>query len=202
MPPRFIARQLSRPSGWFAPVIGFLMKRTNQQLNHFALEHLAAGPQDRVLEVGFGSMTMPKLVTTAAFVTGVDRSADVIGAARAKYAKAIRAGRADFREGVIEHLPLGDASCTKALTVNTIYFWKSLEAGFTELARVLEQRGRLVVGFAPKSWMETQDFPANIFTPRTPGEVTDALRAAGFVDVQIKSANAGSTRLVALATKG
>jgi SAM-dependent methyltransferase len=201
MPPRFIARQLSRPSGFFAPVIGALMNRHNARLNAFALDQLAPAAADRVLEIGFGGVTMPKLVATAGFAAGVDRSADVIRAARVKYATAVKAGRADFHEGVVERLPLGTAAFNKVLTVNTVYFWSSLAAGFAEIARVLAPGGRAVIGFAPKAWMETQNFPADIFTPRAPEEVVGALSRSGFRDVHVEGPTDGPAWLVAVATR-
>jgi SAM-dependent methyltransferase len=201
MPPRFIARQLSHPSGFFAPIIGFLMNRHNAGMNAFALGLTDPGAEDRVLEIGFGGMTMPTLVARAGFAAGVDRSPDVIRAARAKYAAAVKAGRADFREGVVERLPFGDASFTKVLTVNTVYFWTSLEAGFGEIARVLAPRGRAVIGFLPKEHMEKQSFPADIFTPRTPEDVTAAMQARGFRDVRIERPEPETPWNVIVATK-
>jgi SAM-dependent methyltransferase len=201
MPPRFIARQLSRPSGIFAPVIGALMNRHNARMNGFALDLLAPSAVDRVLEIGFGGVTMPKLVAKAGFVAGVDRSVDVIRAARTKYAAAMKAGRADFHEGVVERLPFGDPPFTKVLTVNTIYFWSSLAAGFGEIARVLAPGGRAVIGFAPKAWMEKQNFPADIFTPRAPEEVVAALSKAGFRDVRVEGPKNGPAWLAAVATR-
>jgi ubiquinone/menaquinone biosynthesis C-methylase UbiE len=34
--------------------------------------------------------------------------------------------------------------------VNTVYFWKTLDAGFAEVHRVLKPGGRAVVGFSKK----------------------------------------------------
>lgn len=201
MPPRFIAQQLSRPSGLFAPVIGFLMNRHNARMNAFALELLAPQGQDRVLEIGFGGVTMPKLVAKAGFAAGVDRSPDVIRSAQAKYAAAVKAGRADFREGVVERLPFDDAAFTKVLTVNTVYFWTSLEAGFAEIARVLRPGGRAVIGFLPKEYMEKESFPADIFTPRTPEDVTAAMQSRGFREVRIERPAPETPWNVIVATK-
>jgi SAM-dependent methyltransferase len=113
----------------------------------------------------------------------------------------VKAGRAAFHQGVVERLPLNDAAFTKVLTVNTVYFWSSLAAGFSEIARVLSPGGRAVVGFAPKAWMETQNFPADIFTPRAPEDVVAGLRDSGFQDVRIEGPKDGPAWLVALATK-
>jgi SAM-dependent methyltransferase len=187
MPPRFISRQLSRPTGVVGRVIGFLMNRNNAQMNAFTVRRLELAPKDRVLEVGFGGgVNLPSLLANSAYVAGLDLSADVVDWAKAKYRGAVAAGRAEFRQGTAAALPFGAATFDKACTVNTIYFWPSLTAGFAEVHRVLAPSGRFVVGFLPKEWMDKMGHPADIFTSRSPNDVTEALAASGFVDVQIE----------------
>jgi ubiquinone/menaquinone biosynthesis C-methylase UbiE len=136
MAPRFIARQLSRPSGFFGVVIRHMMNRHNARMNAFAVRQLELESSDRVLEIGFGGgVTLPSLLNTATFVAGVDRSSDVIDWAQRRFSKPIKAGRAEFRQGNVEALPFATAAFDKACTVNTIYFWTSLDAGFAEMHR-------------------------------------------------------------------
>src|SRR3954470_19253675 len=130
MPPRFIARQLSRPTGFFGRIMGRLMNRHNAKLNSYAVRQLELTPSDRVLEVGFGGgVSLPALIAGAAFVGGVDRSSDMVRRAKAMFSEAVSAGRADFREGNVEELPFEASSFGKVCTVNTVYFWSSLDAG-------------------------------------------------------------------------
>ena len=187
MAPRLIARHLSRPQGLFGRFVGFLMNRHNARMNVFAVKMLALKPDDRVLEIGFGGgVTLPALITGAGFVAGVDRSADAVSWATSKYADAVGAGRADFREGIVEALPYESAAFGKVCTVNTVYFWKSLEAGFAEIRRVLTHGGRVVVGFLPKERMERMNMPADIFTLRAPEDVIAALKRCGFGDICVE----------------
>jgi arsenite methyltransferase len=187
MAPRLIARHLSRPQGLFGRFVGFLMNRHNAKMNAFAVKMLSLRPRDRVLEIGFGGgATLPVLTNKAKFVAGVDRSADVVSWAKAKYARAIAAGRADFREGNVEALPFENASFGKVCTVNTVYFWKSLEAGFVEIRRVLTQGGRVVVGFLPKERMQRLNMQADIFTMRAPEDVIAAMKKCGFSNIRVE----------------
>ena len=187
MPPRFVARQLSRPEGFLGHLIRFLMNRHNARMNAFAVRLLDLAPSDRVLEIGFGGgVALPSLIGRASFVGGVDLAPDVVAWAKNKFAHAVQAGVADFREGSVDAIPFEPASFSKVCTVNTVYFWPSLDSGFAEIRRVLSPGGRAVVGFLPKDRMDRGKFPADIFTSRAPEEVVDALIRAGFQQVRVE----------------
>ena len=163
------------------------MNHHNAKMNAFAVQQLELEPSDRVLEIGFGGgVTLPSLVGNASFVGGVDLSREMVDWARANFAAAVAAGRADFREGRVEAIPFETASFGKACTVNTVYFWRSLDVGFTEIHRVLAPGGRVVVGFLPKEWMGRLGYPADIFTARTSDEVVFTLTTSGFRQVHIE----------------
>ena len=185
MPPRIVARQLSHPHGFLGRIIRMLMNRTNAQLNAFAIRQLQLKATDRVLEIGFGGgATLPKLLAAAASVAGLDRSHDAVESARARFSG--MGDRTDFRQGSVEAMPFDGGSFDKALTVNTVYFWTSLDAGFSEIHRVLSPGGLLVVGFLPKESMDRLDFPADIFTSRAPEDLIAALGRHGFANARIE----------------
>jgi arsenite methyltransferase len=202
MPPRFISRQLSHPTGFFAYVMGRLMNRHNAKMNAFAVQQLALKSTDRVLEIGFGGgVTLPSLFAGASFVGGVDLSKEMVSWAKGNYRHEVEGGRADFREGAVDAIPFASASFDKACTVNCIYFWRNLVQGFAEIHRVLRPGGRLVVGFLPKEWMDQLGHPADIFTPRTPNDVVRALTASGFDSVRIERPDPTTKWNVAVAIK-
>jgi arsenite methyltransferase len=202
MAPRFVAKQLSRPSGVFGIVIRYLMNRHNARMNAFAVGQLQLAPTDRVLEIGFGGgSTLAALLNTAAFVAGVDRSHDVIGWAKRHFARAIETGRADFRQGNVESLPFNESAFDKVCTVNTVYFWTSLDAGFAEIYRVLKSGGRAIVGFLPKEKMDRMGMPTDIFTTRAPGDVVVAMRRVGFHDIRIERPTPETAWNVLVATR-
>jgi ubiquinone/menaquinone biosynthesis C-methylase UbiE len=186
MAARFIAKQLAHPNGFMGAVIRFLMNRHNARMNSFAVRQLQLEPTDHVLEIGFGGgLTLPSLLDATAFVTGLDRSNDAVTSAKRRFSKHIDSGRADFRQGDVEELPFHASAFHKVCTVNTVYFWTSLEAGFGEIYRVLKPRGRIAVGFLPKELMDRMGMPEDIFTTRAPLEVVGATTKAGFKDVLI-----------------
>ena len=187
MPPRIVAQQLSHPTGLLGRFMGRLMNRHNAKMNAFALKLLELTPADRVLEIGFGGgVTLPTLIERAGFVAGIDRSHVMAERAKAMYAGVVAAGRAEFREGTVEALPFEAKSFDKVCTVNTIYFWRSLEAGFAEIHRVLTPGGRAVVGFLPKTHMDRMGMPRDIFTARVPDDVVAALENEGFFNISVE----------------
>lgn len=186
-PPRLIARHLADPRGVFGRIVGGLMNRHNGRMNRFALEVLDVKSSDRVVEIGFGGgVTLATLLDRAAHLTAVDRSHDVVAWARARYRAAIASGRADFRIGEIEALPLENDQFDKVCSVNTVYFWRSLPAGASEIRRVLKPGGVLALGFLPGNAMERLGYPRDIFTFRAVEEVGHALWQAGFGTVEIR----------------
>jgi arsenite methyltransferase len=202
MPPRFIAQQLSRPSGFFAPIISWLMNRHNAKLNAFALEQLRLTSADRVLEIGFGGgLNLPYLISNAAFTAGLDRSPEIVKRANQRFRDAVNAGRAQFREGTVEHIPFGTGSFTRVCTVNTVYFWTSLDEGFAEIRRVLGTEGAAIVGFLPKAHMDKMQMPTDIFTSRTEDEIIAALRRNGFANAQITRPTTQTAWAVAIGTR-
>jgi arsenite methyltransferase len=200
--PRIVARQLSHPSGILGAIIRFLMNRGNARINAFALGKLGVTKGDRVLEVGFGGgLLLPRLVPRASLVCGLDRSRQAVAAADKRFARALREGRAEFREGAVESLPFGNGHFNKVITVNTVYFWKSLAAGFDEIYRVLSDGGLAVIGFVPKEFMDRMNMPGDIFTSRASEDITRAMSDAGFKNVRLEQSDSATKWRIATGTK-
>jgi ubiquinone/menaquinone biosynthesis C-methylase UbiE len=197
-----VARQLAQPTGVWGRVIALAMNRMNANMNAFAVRQLEPEPSDRILEVGFGGgVTLPALIEAGAFLAGVDRSADMVDRAKTRFSVFVQAGRAEFRTGSIDALPFPDGSFDKVCTVNTIYFWNSLDTGFRELRRVLAPGGCAVVGFLPKQHMDRMGMPSDIFTPRAPDDVLAAICRAGFIDAQVRRPEPTTPWNVVVATR-
>jgi arsenite methyltransferase len=187
MPPRIVAQQLSHPTGLLGRLMGLLMNRNNARMNAFALKVLELTPADRVLEIGFGGgVTLATLIERAGFVAGLDRSHIMVERANARHAAAVAARHAEFRQGTVDALPFEAAAFDKVCTVNTIYFWRSLEEGFAEIHRVLKPGGCVVIGFLPKIHMDRLGMPVDIFTSRAAEDVVAALENERFVNLRVE----------------
>ncbi len=187
MPPAFVARQLSFPSGPLGSVMGTLMNFHNASINEFAIQKMTVRPPAKLLEIGFGGgLALARLIGLSQHFSGVDRSGDMVRRANLKFRKAVENGRADFRVGNVEALPFAAQTFSNVLTVNTVYFWQSLEIGCNEIRRVLAPGGQVVIGFMPKEHMEKKKMPPEIFSLRTIEDVTTALQNSGFCAAQIE----------------
>ncbi len=203
MPPRFVYRQLSRPTGLLGRIIRWLMNRHNATMNEYAVQQLELSSSDRVLEIGFGGgVTLPRLINGAAFVGGIDLLKDVIESAKVRFSSAIAIGHADFREGAVEAIPFGTAEFGKVCTVNTVYFWRSLDKGLEEIRRVLSPGGRVVTGFLPKEWMDRLGYPSDVLRARTCDEVITTLARTGFNQVCVERPEPMTRWNVIIATRG
>lgn len=183
---QLVSRQLSEPSGPAGRVVAVLMNRGNRRMNARAIELLDLEDGMRVLDLGFGGgLALDMLLDRGAQVTGVDRAPAMVAAATTRHRDAIAAGRLTVTEGDVTALPLQADSVDGIVTINTVYFWPDLAAGFAEIARVLTPVGKLVIGVRDGSVMT--NVSRDIFTIRTPAEIETQLEEAGFDDVRIHS---------------
>ena len=128
------------------------MARTNYDCGAWVIELLEVRPNDRVLEVGFGSgVVIQRVAAVAACVAGVDLSQEMVEQARARNAGAVLSRRVELHRGSVESLPYGRNNFDAALAINSFQVWQNAVAGLREIHRVLKPDGRVALGFTPYS---------------------------------------------------
>jgi SAM-dependent methyltransferase len=116
--------------------------------NDAALDLLAPGPDEDILEIGFGpGRTLGLLVERGARVTGVDISEEMVRLAERRNSEIVRTGVLALHRGDGVRLPVDDNSQDAVLSVHNLYFWPKPEATIAEIARVLRPGGRLLLVF-------------------------------------------------------
>lgn len=154
-------------------------------MNALALECLRLEREDWVLEVGFGGggLLRSLLLGTRGEVFGADLSDALIARARERFARDVRRGRLHLLKASVESLPLPPATVTRAVSVNSLYFWPDPEAALAEIARVTKPGGRLAIVFEPAA--ELRKWPGHRFGFRLfeASEVKALMEAAGFAEV-------------------
>ncbi len=178
-----IARQLRKPQGEGGVEVGQRMNVGNDLINRRAIAQLALQPGDRVLELGPGNGFF------ARDIVGVDESIRYVGCdisrlmveqANLLNDRLVESGQARFVERAGAELPFPDASFTKCLTINTLYFWEDPAAELAEIRRVLVPGGRIIIGIRPRRVMEQMAFVQYGFTMYEPEQAAALLTDNGF----------------------
>jgi len=193
--------QFSRPSSLMGRLLLRSMNIGHGRLHQWGLK--AAGIQltDRVLDVGCGGGKAISriLEETRREVAGVDHSPEAVKTARSVNRAAISSGRLRIVESSVESLPFRDGFFDVVTAFETTYFWPELQVGLTEIHRVLNRGGRLVIAneFADRASAGAWAGRLNMRVPDSDA-LAGAAYEAGFlmVDVSVHPHN-GWLRLVA-----
>ena len=193
--------QFSRPSSLMGRLLLRSMNIGHGRLHQWGLK--AAGIQltDRVLDVGCGGGKAISriLEETRREVAGVDHSSEAVKTARSVNRAAVSSGRLRIVESSVESLPFRDGFFDVVTAFETTYFWPELQAGLTEIHRVLNRGGRLVIAneFADRASAGAWAGRLNMRVPDSEA-LAGAAYEAGFlmVDVSVHPHN-GWLRLVA-----
>ncbi len=184
-----VARQLANPSqlvGRF--ILGPLWNRRNSVLNDTAYAALSLTRTDRVLEVGFGGgylLGRMSSILTRGYISGVDISAAMVEFCHKRYADVIQAGQLDLKVGTADRLPYPNAYFTKAVSVNSIFYWADAPRAISEFARVLIAGGYLVLCFTDEDSLQQKDFARHGLTLYTGEAVQCLLETAHFHDITL-----------------
>jgi arsenite methyltransferase len=98
-------------------------------------------PQDHILDIGCGTGWLCRILASQVregTVAGLDVSDEMIERARASSANFTNLS---FLVGGVDHIPAEDAAFTKAISVESAYYWPNPAAGIREIFRVLAPGG-------------------------------------------------------------
>lgn len=119
--------------------------KSHHEIFRDTLAELHLTDSDHLLEVGCGGGTFAaRALETGCRVTAVDHSADMVALTRSRNETAVREGRLEVIEAAAETLPLPDGRFSSATAMNILFFVDA-PAMLSELHRVLEPNGRLVL---------------------------------------------------------
>lgn len=182
--PHIIAEQARHARGLLGWIVAFIMAHETWAANQRVIEVLGIGVRDHILDIGCGhGRSLAALAARASKgqVVGVDPSDLMVGIARQRNRRQVKAGRIKVVIASAGKLPFADGAFDRALCVHVIYFWTDIDAALGEIARVLKPGGSLALLFRTTAdTAAVQAFPADVYRFPALAEVVAALVAAGF----------------------
>jgi SAM-dependent methyltransferase len=168
-------------------ILAPLWNRRNLALNEAALNSLALHSDDRVLEVGFGGgylLGRMAAVVTEGSLAGVDVSPAMVAFCERRYRALVRKGKLELKCASAESLPYPDHHFDKVCTVNSVFYWEDAGQAISELYRVLEEGGVLVMVFTCKESLETKRLGQGIVLYED-DQVYQMIESAGFGKIEM-----------------
>jgi ubiquinone/menaquinone biosynthesis C-methylase UbiE len=160
-------------------------RSSNRKRNAWAVSLLDVGPDDRVLEIGFGPglaiLKLSRLVTQG-YVCGIDHSEVMLRQATRRNADGIRRGVVDLRLASVDALPAFDAPFDKILAVNAMLFWSEPDARLAKLRHLLRPGGLIAVAHQPRGPGASDEMSA-----AKGREMAEVLARAGFTEVRVET---------------
>jgi ubiquinone/menaquinone biosynthesis C-methylase UbiE len=178
----YIGEQFHKPTGFGGRLATFVMNRQNWR-QYVGIESvLELGVTDSVLDVGFGNGYMLYRLASRhnCHFYGIDISPDMLETATKRNKKYIEDGRMSLSPGSAEQTGLADELIKKVYTVNTVYFWSSLDAGLREIWRILQPDGVFVNTVYSKAMLDSLPFTKNGYAKYEIDEFLDAGNRNGF----------------------
>jgi ubiquinone/menaquinone biosynthesis C-methylase UbiE len=179
----YISSQFGNPRGILGRFFGFLMAQTNQAKDDWTIEMLDVQPDDRILEIGFGSGAAIQKISQIAeygFIAGIDHSQVMLQQASNRNQQAIHQGLVELKHGEVASLPYKDETFDEAMSSNSHFFWDNPVESLKEVRRVLKPGGLIVLTWQPR-WAKTE-----AMLTESAQNTAAQLKAAGFTDIQLK----------------
>jgi cyclopropane fatty-acyl-phospholipid synthase-like methyltransferase len=156
----------------------------------WAMDVLAVGSEDRLLEVGCGQGVAVSLVCerlAGGHIAAIDRSAKMTEAARRRNGGHVAAGRASFQTATPLSADLGEAAFDKIFAINVgVFFRRNPVRELAVLREHLRPGGRLFL---------FQEPPPGTSSPPIPATVPDLLADGGLTVADVLERDLGRTRV-------
>ena len=176
-----IAKQLGCPDGELGLDVAQTMEISNFSMTDKGIQALALEGGEKVLELGHGNAShLRHLLQPYVTYCGLDISPLMKSEAERINAEYIKNRSASFHLYDGFNIPFEDNTFHKALTVNTIYFWKEPIKFLNQVCRVMKPGGQFTVVFGHKAFMKNLPFTKYGFTLYTPKEVEDLVTQSNF----------------------
>ena len=182
----FIAKHLSEPRGICGRVVSFFMNRQNRRIYEKTANVLAVEVGESILDIGCGNGYVLKIIAQKhkGNFTGIDISESIITAVQKRNKKYVADGTMQFYCQNLIKMNFADGIFDKVYTINTVYFWESLDGAMSEIKRVLKSGGVFVNTLFSNETLDRFSFTKIGYKRFTREQLTKAGIDAGF-DLEI-----------------
>ena len=179
---KWIAKHLTKPEGLFGSVVGFFMNRQNRALYAEVIRYIDPTDGDTILDIGCGNGYVLGLIAKQcdASLTGIDISESILNAAKRRNQKYITNNTMHFYCQDLKAMDFPDAAYSKIYTINTVYFWESLDEVMTEIHRILKPNGLFVNTLFSNEFLDTLSFTKHGYQKFSSAQLHNAGTNAGF----------------------
>ena len=182
-----IGRQLQHPRGQIGKVLFRGMTKSTIAHARWTGELMEVGPDDDILEVGFGNGANIELLAAQVpngHVTGVEVSETALAMGSKRNAAAVSEGRVTLHlVAPGDALPFNDETFDKACTIATMYVIADPAAVIREMHRVLKPGGLAAVTFPIReNFMQFKPAKTEGFHFHQLADLEAAFLDAGFTD--------------------
>jgi len=183
---KFIAKHLSEPNGISGRVVSFFMNRQNRRIYEKTVEIIAIKNGESILDLGCGNGYVLNMIAQKhkGYFTGIDVSESIIASAKKRNRDYVESGKMQFDCQNLNKMGFADCTFDKAYTINTVYFWESLEDAMSEIKRVLNSNGVFYNTLFSNNTLDRFSFTKNGYRKFSQEQLTKAGTNAGF-DVEI-----------------
>lgn len=181
--------QFAQPTGFYGRLLARGMAWAHKDFYSNAAKALNLQSNDTYLEIGYGSgLFIKRYATHVSRIAGVDCSEDMVELANNLNKPLVESGKAELLLGTASYLPWDDHEFSAVAAIETFFFWPEPERALTEIFRVLEPGGRLVIEMAynkDDGIDHTKQIEQMNLTLYSGDEMINLLTGAGFGDIRI-----------------
>lgn len=194
----YIGSQFGNPHGFIGKICCKIMNIINKPMYKKTIALLDVKQGDNVLDIGFGNGHLLKSIYNSVKVKlyGIDISEDMKIQAEKINIKALNDGNLFLSVGECCSLKYDDEFFKAITSINTVYFWKDVVKGLSEIHRTLKKDGIFYNVVYTKEWLDKLSYTEKGFKKYSPEELMKFGQQAGFNNVYFKDIVKGKNFVV------